>query len=112
MNRTATQHTALQQAKANILAMYKLSEEAYQEMIFEYGCQFAERIAQGNENQYQYITQNADAKFWNWWIYRWIADDQLLLQCNVLSENNYSNFKIDLVEKPTYQQEYITYASH
>jgi hypothetical protein len=82
-----TQHEAerLIFDKQRVLKLAAISYEQHEDLMFEYGCQFAERVLIDRHFQLSILTDE-ELGFWQWWRLAWAKDDSGLIKTSSFNE--------------------------
>ena len=89
-------------AVAEILQNFQIDIDTYYNLLFEYGCAFAEDFV-GDAKDVEYLLQDSNSGFWHWWRLVWLTDDETLLRFKEFGAS-YSVAKRDMISDLKTQQ--------
>ena len=92
-NYTQQHKIELEVAVSVVRGMAKISADEHNKLLFEMGCLFVETWAPSD----RVLLTDPQYKFWDFWYYIYIKDDQNIVNTNGFLDFDYKRFKLDFV---------------
>jgi arginine utilization protein RocB len=99
--------SSIADAKAHVINHIKIEEVLWNEMLFDYGLDFAKHFANNYQNPQQMFAKLTQTKakegyknnsFWSWWMFNWLLDDrEFCVLTNTLKTMTYQAYKSYMV---------------